>query len=69
MERRMMYLVWAWRVWFGQISIDTVPEPIRPTVEKITESLKKQKPEGVNLSGFAMPTRKEGRERVKHSRD
>lgn len=36
----MMYLVWAWRVWFGQISIADVPEPIRARVAKIVDELK-----------------------------
>lgn len=39
----MEYLFWAWRAWFGQITIDDVPEMIRDTCSKIIEELTSQK--------------------------
>ncbi len=41
----MIKLIWAWRVWFGQISMEDVPEIIRRDVEKIVETLRREKGE------------------------
>lgn len=39
----MIELFWAWRVLFGQICMDDVPEMIRGTCEKIVRELGEQK--------------------------
>lgn len=36
----MIELIWAWRVWFGQISINDVPEQIRAVTVKIVKELR-----------------------------
>lgn len=38
----MIELIWAWRVWFGQISIEDVPEMIRPVTERIVKELRNE---------------------------
>lgn len=35
----MIELIWAWRVWFGQIMPEDVPEQIRACVKKIAKEL------------------------------
>lgn len=35
----MIELFWAWRVWFGQITLDDVPEQIRAKVAEIVKAL------------------------------
>lgn len=38
----MEYLVWAWRVYFGQIALGDVPEMIRGTCAEIVDRLRMQ---------------------------
>lgn len=43
----MIELLWAWRVWFRQITPDDVPPEIRATVAEIVASLQKKEREPV----------------------
>lgn len=38
----MIELIWAWRLLFGQIGLDDVPEMIRAAVAGIVEELKNE---------------------------